>query len=377
MFSLEKFYSILYANLLQYANYIDYSYYPFGSTDPKSLARSPHATLYPKYFGKTRHICFCYDQEPVSAQTFVYTYDHNKFLQGTNNILAVSEHSDTVDDICKTYSFKKWYYFFHGFAALDWYRDFQYIPQLERPFVKVFISYNRLVTKDRSYRLNLIAQITERQLLPYGKVSLHLDDNGLGTVEEELVDPNSKLSDAAKDSIKRNITKSITLDMPNPPGAASADSGIEYLAMHQSAFWHLVTETIFYDQKLHLTEKIFKPIIARRPFILVGAVNNLAYLKSYGFKTFDKYIDESYDSIQDPDARINKIVAELEKLCKLPSAELIAMYQDMQDILEFNFNHLYTDFKDIIVTEMLDNFKECAPDADINYAQVKQLLLNK
>ena len=44
--------------------------------------------------------------------------------------------------------------------------------------------------------------------------------------------------------------------------------------------FHIVTETIFYDNKLHFTEKVFKPIVARRPFFLVGAPGNLAYLKS-------------------------------------------------------------------------------------------------
>ena len=37
---------------------------------------------------------------------------------------------------------------------------------------------------------------------------------------------------------------------------------------------------------MHLTEKIFKPIVNKQPFMLLAAPDNLAYLKSYGFKTY-------------------------------------------------------------------------------------------
>jgi hypothetical protein len=33
------------------------------------------------------------------------------------------------------------------------------------------------------------------------------------------------------------------------------------------------------------------------------------------------------------------------------------MYQEMQETLEYNFNHFYTTFKDTIVDEMIDNFE--------------------
>ena len=95
------------------------------------------------------------------------------------------------------------------------------------------------------------------------------------------------------------------------------------------------------------------------PFVIFGPQTFLSTLKSdHGFKTFDRWIDESYDSETDPDKRIEMIVAELEKLCKLSNTELTTMYQEMQDILEFNFNHFYGSFKKIIVNELVSNFKD-------------------
>ena len=84
------------------------------------------------------------------------------------------------------------------------------------------------------------------------------------------------------------------------------------------------------------------------PFVLVAPANSLEYMRSYGFKTFDQWIDESYDTESDPNIRLEKIVSELEKLCKLTSIELTNMYEEMQEILLFNHDHFYGKFDDFI-----------------------------
>jgi hypothetical protein len=206
----------------------------------------------------------------------------------------------------------------------------------------------------------MVAKMMEKNLLDKGRVSLILKDNGMGTWQEELADPNSRLSSAAKSTVTQYISTlkdPLIIDMENPPGHSSADASCQDLCLLKSVLWHVVGETVFYDEKLHLTEKIFKPIVARRPFILVGASGNLAYLKSYGFKTFDRWIDESYDLEPDPDKRIDMAMDQLDKLCSLSPNELVSMHREMEDILDHNFNHFYGDFKTIIVKELLDNFQ--------------------
>ena len=357
MFSLEKFYLILYANLLKPASMSDIYFYPFGSIDSSTL----HSTVHSSNTKHPYHYCFYYDQEPFASYIADTASEKLKLTDEGLLILSTGEKSIEINAWCKQNRHKNWYYFFHGIAALDWYRDYQYLPKFENQFTKVFITYNRLVTKKRSYRLNFVSQLMQKSLLDFGYTSLILEDNGQGTWQEELNDPDTLLSDSAKILIEKNIgslTKSLTIDKENPPGHASADTGKEELMMNKSALWHVVTETVFYDDKLHLTEKIFKPITAKRPFMLLGAVHNLAYLKSYGFKTFDQWIDESYDDELDPDRRIEIVVAELEKLCRLSDIELAEMYKEMQDILEFNFNHFYSKFKNIIVDELVTNFKD-------------------
>lgn len=356
MFSLENFYYILYTNLLQPARIAAYYFLPFGSTDSQNLVTAPGGS-------STKDNALFWDQEPLIKKTFSKL--HTFQFSGTKRfkLLANSEHSPLKKELCRSESYTDWYYFYHGFAALDWYRDYQYLPKVENQFTKVFINLNRLVTKDRSYRLLLVSKMLEQDLVKHGLVSLSLDDHGQGTWQDEINDPDSKLP---RDQIgiindrMGKLTGSLVVDYEHPRGSLSADAGPNELKLNQSALWHVVSETVFYYDKLHLTEKIFKPIVSRRPFILVGATGNLAYLKSYGFKTFDRWIDESYDNETDNQLRLEKIAAEVDKLCSLSPAELKQMHHEMREVLEFNFNHFYGNFKTVIVRELLDNFKSIA-----------------
>ena len=255
-------------------------------------------------------------------------------------------------------------------------------------WTRPYISLNRLHVNDRSYRLNLIARLAQQELLSHGHVSLHLEINDHGSWMQELENPNTKLSLPAQELIKQYIQDPLIVDRQNISGHASADFGHQEFELWKSGLWHIVTETVFYYNKLHLTEKIFKPIVAQRPFMLAAAPGNLAYLKSYGFKTFDSWIDESYDTIEDPDQRLQAIVDQTHKLCAMSDSELRQMHKEMQPVLEHNFNHLWTTFRHHIVDELVNNFETCVrlwnngridgkelPLHDIDLARVKESLL--
>lgn len=50
-----------------------------------------------------------------------------------------------------------------------------------------------------------------------------------------------------------------------------------------------------WDDMIHITEKTWKPIYLGVPFVVIGTPGHLSSLRSYGFKTFENVIDESYD----------------------------------------------------------------------------------
>lgn len=281
-----------------------------------------------------------------------------------------------------------WYFFFHGFAALDWFRDFQYVQNIcDYTISKVFICLNHIIDDNRSYRLLLLSLLKEQNLFDFGIISAPLLTQDL--IRKEYSNKFTRLSKIGKVHIMQNLyTEAAPMIVEENANYGLASANIPNFSYQ--ALWNIVTETNFYDEKLHLTEKIFKPIAIKRPFILVSAAGNLAYLKSYGFKTFDRWIDESYDLEPDPEIRLRMIVKEIKKLCQMPQVDLINMHQEMIGVLEYNYNHFYHDFKKIIVNELVDNFEACTkiynlslserfrlPVEFVNFDQVKKILLQQ
>jgi hypothetical protein len=114
------------------------------------------------------------------------------------------------------------------------------------------------------------------------------------------------------------------------------------LTSMQESFLYVCTETVFDYPHPYLSEKAYKGITSKRPFIILGAPHSLQLLKDYGFKTFDNWWDESYDSEQSIDRRLIKVYAIIKKLCNLPVTELKTMCEEMSPILDYNFNHYST-----------------------------------
>jgi hypothetical protein len=131
---------------------------------------------------------------------------------------------------------------------------------------------------------------------------------------------------------------------------------------YKKVFVELVTETLHDNNVIFLSEKSYKPIISGTPFIIFGNPGILKELKKQGFKTFDKYWDESYDNEQDLVLRAEKILSILSDLAKLSNNDIENMYADMQDILLHNFILLKNKRNESIFNQHTDLFhvlKKC------------------
>lgn len=110
----------------------------------------------------------------------------------------------------------------------------------------------------------------------------------------------------------------------------------------QESFVYVATETVFHYPCAFVSEKSFKGITAKRPFILVAPDRTLTYLKELGFKTFDKFWDESYDLESNPELRLIKIVDVINTISTYSINELTTLLIDMESIIEHNFNFYKT-----------------------------------
>ena len=87
--------------------------------------------------------------------------------------------------------------------------------------------------------------------------------------------------------------------------------------------FNIVVEAWFTsDSKLKdfsfLTEKIFRNIHYRKPFILVGQQDTLAEFRKLGYKTYNELFDESYDLEKDNDDRLTKVFSQIKRLIDEP-----------------------------------------------------------
>jgi hypothetical protein len=126
-----------------------------------------------------------------------------------------------------------------------------------------------------------------------------------------------------------------------------SDKGWHVITQHRDNFFsqvliYLITETVGEYPYPYLTEKTWKAIVNQKPFMLLGAPGSLDLLKAMGFKTFDKWWDESYDSKKNIGDRIDGIVSQIEMLNKLSKQQLLDLEQQMLPTVSFNLKHLVT-----------------------------------
>ena len=113
--------------------------------------------------------------------------------------------------------------------------------------------------------------------------------------------------------------------------------------LYLQTYINVITETFcteYQNESMFFSEKIFKPMRARQPFILVGAPGSIKALHDLGFKTFSKWFDESYSDIEDNTSRIEAVCKLLLELNKKTKTEWLEMYTEMEEVLNHNYDVL-------------------------------------
>lgn len=197
----------------------------------------------------------------------------------------------------------------------------QFIPENDK---FLYLSYNR---NQRDHRVYLQCELLDSNILNKGRISC-------GTIPEDK----EYLKEIHPSFHKLEPLLPITIDRTLDVNWAN---DIE-LSDYEKTFVSLVTETLTDKNILFFSEKIFKPIYVGHPFIVVGNPNTLKKLKEMGYKTFDNWWDESYDSEPNLELRIKKIVSVLNELSKKSIEELNQIRNEMEEIVQHN-QHTYRD----------------------------------
>jgi len=109
---------------------------------------------------------------------------------------------------------------------------------------------------------------------------------------------------------------------------------------NQESFLTIVSETQYEIDTTYISEKMVKPIMNLQPFIVMSTPKFLQFLKDNGFKTFDGFINKSYDTQDNHEQRFEMIFNELDKFRSKSFDELKDWWREILPILEHNQNRL-------------------------------------
>lgn len=344
MIRIDEIYYNIFVKSLQHRPAVSTHWFdPFGSTNINDICSVPKIQ-WPDPVEK--RIVF-WDQEPLHQDRVKNFFD--QFVSQYHNVTTVvtSEHnSENVEWLCDTYGLNSSYYFFHAWAALDWYRGYNhtylYRPFKERTIEKTLLCPNNIVGGRRRHRLDLLNELVDRELINNNFISFPAQcpyENK--TVAELCAEYNIPLG---------HVELPLTIDQG--AGHAGNSHRIDMWELADRSLLHVVTETVYNGRRQHLTEKTFKPVVMQQPFVLVSCQGSLEYLRKYGFKTFGNLWDESYDEADD-DVRIMKIGKLLADINSLSAREKQQLQQHLILTVEHNFQWFYSrEFESLLWTEL-------------------------
>jgi len=312
---------------------------PFGHTRPENLFN----------FG-TEHraehdYVFFHDQEPVQIQAHAALFSdvarRNHDIKGQGHVV-VSERGKHVRELQDIYGWSPSYYFFHGWACLDWYRGYDrtylFTPPDQRAVPsRTFMCPNRIIGGERDHRT----------LFVYHCLRLGLTHN---YISAPAMCPVESQSIVAIGNRYCNIYPDIeqvlaTADLPWLfAGEQTQQMTSCWLGNFHEAMQSLIyvpTETVYFGDRTHVTEKTFKAIALGMPFVLVAAANTLEYLREYGFRTFHHIWDESYDEEADDLRRLERVTALLHDIEQCSAREKTQIHRHCMAAVQHNWNHFY------------------------------------
>lgn len=213
---------------------------------------------------------------------------------------------------------------------------------------KLFLCWNR---RFRSHRIDLTIACDKHGLVDKSYWSLGLSDpeqysGNFRSHADIYSNPLLELTGEDVENVFRKLPLKIDDETENVRMCEDREMGAR--KFYENSLVSLVTETNFKLNTVTLTEKSFKPIKEKHPFIIVGVKGSLSALRGLGYKTFGEFWDETYDNIDDPRARMAAIVNICKEIDKWDNEKILDFKRKVKDLLDYNFKILNNTPEEIV-----------------------------
>lgn len=203
---------------------------------------------------------------------------------------------------------------------------------------KRFLCFNRRYNEHRVLfytmmsKLNLLDKFYMSMAATQPENSRSFDENARYF---SLNRPYLKITDEDIADAKRPLP--LTLDNHNFNSYPMENGPDAVMRFYKTSYINIVNETYFFSNIIHLTEKTYKPLAFKQPFLMLAAPGSLQHVRDMGFKTFNEFWDESYDAEIDHDKRFEMIIGVVKDIASWDDAKMIEFSHKVKPILDHNF----------------------------------------
>lgn len=229
-----------------------------------------------------------------------------------NTVCRSSVHSHLTDPIYIGNTYNENYFSFWLDFVYEHLQKYQTFDPYNIRDLKLFMCLNR---KPHRHRVELVEKL--RPYFSYGHISL-------GSTPPILLDT---------DIVNEEGSSAVVGDV----GITNDITSLGHERNWNTHFLNIVTETTVHTN-VFLSEKIFKPIIGRRPFVVLGDDNVYKVLHDWGFDTFDDIFGTGYNGKW----YTNRIQWIADVVDSLKTESLDKLFFKIKPRLEYNYNHFFT-----------------------------------
>lgn len=217
------------------------------------------------------------------------------------------------------------------------------------PYEKAFVNFNR---RWRPHRPCLVGLMSARGMLDKGFVSLGVGDDPRCWQSEmshlagflEAYPPAHNSFTAHEQQLLQ--LPDLYLDTQDLV-TNRAEFELDTVYYYENSLFSLVNETNYfcgndsYEDMVFLSEKFFKPIMMRHPFLIVSTPGIYSAIHALGYKTFPEFIPEHFDHTQNDAERMWQILDIVEDVCSWSDAKQQEFVEYAKPICEHNWQTLW------------------------------------
>jgi hypothetical protein len=220
------------------------------------------------------------------------------------------------------YTNSEYFYDFWAVACSQFFKTYSNHELEPTKFDYLYLNYNR---KPHRHRIELVNLLETAGLIDYGCVSL-------GNSARTVNDQHANYKEYGADDVVGDV------------GIPNDIYSLGQLEIWNKSFINVVSETQYeYSTNIFLSEKIFKPIIGLRPFVINGSPGIYRILKKAGFDCFEDLfpVDLLSDENFNNGWKFNNHKHIIESLAKFKDMNLLEIYNQLRPRLLYNQKLFY------------------------------------